>query len=568
MKYMKLGTRPDTFYTEEATRSVLSDVPSDLVIQINSIIYRLHKFPLLLKCGLLQRLCSNDSDDAAEASPVELHDMPGGEKAFELCAKFSYGIAINLSAHNFIPAVCGARFLRMTESVAQGNFLVKLEAFFDTCILHGWKDSVVTLQATRRLTGWSENLGIVHRCVDAVVGKILTHPSKVSWSYTYTRPGYAGKQHRSVPRDWWTEDVSELDLDHFRTIISSLRSAKEIPPPLIGEALHVYACKHLPDPSAPPESSEATPGETPTKERRRILESIVGMIPVEPGSVSGGFLLRLLRVATLVGASPSTRAELVRRSGRQLHEAGVEDLLLFPSPSGGAGAHDVELVEAVVEHFLAQFRRPAPEGVAGDAGAAMRRVARAIDSYLQVVARCAGTPVSKFADLAGALPEVARPEHDGLYRAIDTYLKEHPDLSKEEKRQLCRMIDCRKLSSDARSHAIGNERLPLRTIVQLLFVEQEKAAGAGGSHGSPRSDAAGDGDNVLRSTVVDGHAKPAWGADQQEANQTEQQDRRERTGALGRARSVAGRMGKSRSAKKEVEITEDGGLGNRVRRRS
>ncbi|KAL0443070.1 UNVERIFIED_CONTAM: BTB/POZ domain-containing protein [Sesamum latifolium] len=97
MKFMKLGTRPDTFYTEEATRTVISDVPSDLTIRINDVTYLLHKYPLLPKSGLLQRLFS-ESDDCSSSVALDLHDIPGGEEAFELCAKFCYGITINLSA--------------------------------------------------------------------------------------------------------------------------------------------------------------------------------------------------------------------------------------------------------------------------------------------------------------------------------------------------------------------------------------------------------------------------------------------------------------------------------------
>lgn len=43
---------------------------------------------------------------------LELHDIPGGEDAFELCAKFCYGITIDLSAHNFVSAICAAKFLQ------------------------------------------------------------------------------------------------------------------------------------------------------------------------------------------------------------------------------------------------------------------------------------------------------------------------------------------------------------------------------------------------------------------------------------------------------------------------
>lgn len=111
---------------------------------------------------------------------LELHDVPGGADAFELCAKFCYGIKIDLSAHNFVPAICAANFLRMTESVVNANFVSKLEVFFNSFILQGWKDSVVALQTTESFSEWSETLGIVRACIDSVVDKILAPPQKVS----------------------------------------------------------------------------------------------------------------------------------------------------------------------------------------------------------------------------------------------------------------------------------------------------------------------------------------------------------------------------------------------------
>ena len=111
---------------------------------------------------------------------IELHDVPGGAEAFELCAKFCYGMTINISAHNLVLALCAAKFLRMTEAVEKGNLVLKLEAFLHSCILVGWKDSIVTLQNTVKLPDWSENLGIVRKCIDSIVEKILTPHSKVS----------------------------------------------------------------------------------------------------------------------------------------------------------------------------------------------------------------------------------------------------------------------------------------------------------------------------------------------------------------------------------------------------
>ncbi|XWS13000.1 hypothetical protein CRYUN_Cryun37aG0137500 [Craigia yunnanensis] len=426
MKFMKIGTKPDTFYTEEATRTVISDIPSDLTIRINNICYLLHKIPLLPKCGLLQRLCC-DSDNSGFVT-IDLHDIPGGEDAFELCAKFCYGITINLSAHNFIPAFCAAKFLKMTESIEKGNFVLKLEAFFNSCILEGWKDSIVTLQTTIKLPEWSENLGIIRRCIDSIVEKILTSPAKVSWSYTYTRPGYIKKHQQSVPKDWWTEDISDLDIDFFRCIITAVRSTYILPPQLIGEALHVYACRWLPDTtkSRPPQSSGSRTEESKEKSRR-ILEFIVSMIPADRGSVSIGFLLRLLNIANYLGVSPVTKTELIRRAGLQFEEATVDDML-FPSQlSSDQHFYDIDLVAAVMESYLVLWRRQSPASAENShLLRSIRKIGKLIDSYLQVVARDVNMPISKLVSLAEALPDSTREDHDGLYKAINIYLKVRP----------------------------------------------------------------------------------------------------------------------------------------------
>lgn len=438
-----------------------------IYISIRSSIPLCLQIPLVPKCGLLQRLISSDSDGANIA--LDLHDIPGGEHAFELCAKFCYGITISLSAHNFVSAFCAAKFLRMTESIEAGNFVLKLEAFFSSCILEGWKDSIVALQATGQVPEWSENLGITRRCIDSVVEKILKPPSKVTWSYTYTRPGYQRKRHPSVPRDWWTEDISDLDIDLFRCIITAVRSTNMLPPQLIGEALHVYACRWLPE-MASSRSTESYPAdhtEQPMDRKQQILEMVVSLIPPETGSVSIGFLLRLLRIANLLGASPSTKAELVRKSGQQFEEATLNELML-PSDHH---SYDIDLVRAMLESFLRQHWRRKSEGRRSTRSVV--KVGKLIDCYLQVVAREVNMPVKKVVSLAAAVPEIARPEHDELYKAINIFLREHPNLTKADKKELCRILDCQKLSPQVRSHAVKNERLPLRTVVQVLFFDQE-----------------------------------------------------------------------------------------------
>jgi hypothetical protein len=54
----------------------------------------------------------------------------------------------------------------------------------------------------------------------------------------------------------------------------------------------------------------------------------------------------------------------------------------------------------------------------------------------------------------------------------------HPMLTEHERKRLCRVMDCQKLSLDACMHAAQNERLPLRVVVQVLFSEQVKISNA------------------------------------------------------------------------------------------
>lgn len=244
---------------------------------------------------------------------------------------------------------------------------------------------------------------------------------QVTWSYTYTRAGYDKKRHQSVPKDWWTEDISFLNVDMFRCIVAAIKSTNTLQPQLIGEALHVYACRWLLDVPNEASTSQQQDGDSPER-KCRVLETIVSLIPADKGSVSIRFLLRLLGIATSLAASPATKAELLRLAGSQLEEATVHDLLLPAQSSDDHRSYDVELVQTVLESFLRQWKRQVP----ADERQSMRsmcKIGKLIDSYLQVVAKDASIPVQKVASLAETLPGMARPDHNDLYKAINIYLK-------------------------------------------------------------------------------------------------------------------------------------------------
>ncbi|XP_024995575.1 BTB/POZ domain-containing protein At1g67900-like [Cynara cardunculus var. scolymus] len=495
MKFMKLGSRPDAFYTENGVRSISSEVRSDLIIQVNETRYLLHKFPLLSKCLKLQRLCF-ESSESSQLQFIQLPDFPGGSETFELCAKFCYGITITIGAYNIVSARCAANYLQMTEDFEKGNLVHKLEVFFNSCILNGWKDCIITLQTTKRFQLWSEELGITSQCIEAMVSKVLSNPLKVSLSHNHLSQN-GDKEDINGSKGWWGEDLSELRMDLYRRMMTALKSGGKVPANLIGDCLKIYTSKWLPKISKNLEMGLGSESDPSNSNSRLLLESIIILLPMERNAVSCSFLLKLLKAANILQASSSTRMELARRVAIQLDEAKVCDLMIPSTSNDSDTIYDLDIVLNIMEQFMLQtqgqqhislqkrlemdangdcdFQESCTSSSSGSNGR-MIKVARLVDGYLQEIARDVNVALSKFIALIEAVPQLARVNHDDLYRAIDIYLKSHPDLNKSERKHLCRSLNCKRLSMEACMHAAQNELLPLRVVVQVLFFEQARAA--------------------------------------------------------------------------------------------
>ncbi|KAM6602204.1 hypothetical protein CsatA_021813 [Cannabis sativa] len=264
-------------------------------------------------------------------------------------------------------------------------------------------------------------------------------------------------------------------MDYFVKTLSGIK-AKGVRPDLIGSIITHYASKWLPDlltgtgESLPEINNAAAESVTVSWMKKRFfVETLVGVLPPEKDAIPCNFLLRLLRTANMVGVEPTYQAELERRISWQLDQASLKELMI-PSFSHTCGTLlDVELVYRLVKRFVSLDELTKTNGAA-----AFVKVAKLVDSYLAEAAVDSNLTMTEFVALADALPTHARAMDDGLYRAIDTYLKAHPSASKHERKTLCRLIDCRKLSPEASLHAAQNERLPVRAVIQVLFSEQSK----------------------------------------------------------------------------------------------
>jgi hypothetical protein len=167
-------------------------------------------------------------------------------------------------------------------------------------------------------------------------------------------------------------------------------------------------------------------------EKRVVLETIVSLLPKEKNSMSVSFLSMLLRSALHLDTTLACRLDLEKRMSAQLGQAVLDDLLI-PSSSPEAGTtFDVDAVQRILagylEHeggeatqmdyntdddFISAASPPNDVGIVG----------RLMEAYLAEIASDANLPIEKFTGLAEMIPERARFNEDGMYRAIDIYLK-------------------------------------------------------------------------------------------------------------------------------------------------
>ncbi|KAD6795332.1 hypothetical protein E3N88_06228 [Mikania micrantha] len=499
MKFMKLGSKPDSFQTDDNNVwYVASDLATDIIINVGDAKFYLHKFPLLSKSARLQKLVANTNEGVGNGDEIDIPDIPGGPASFELCAKFCYGMTITLNAYNVVNARCAAEYLEMHETMERGNLIYKIDVFLTSSVFRSWKDSIIVLQTTKSMMMLAEELKLVSHCIDAITSKVSVDVSKVDWSYTYNRKKLSEEKNNhvlngvvrsmTVPTDWWVEDLAELELDLFKRVLVNIKNKGLVRDEVIGEALKVFAFRRLPG------FNKGAISSGDVMKARSIVGLIIGLLPSEKGSVSCGFLLKLLKIAVMVGSEGNGEMELVKKIGQQLEEASVHDVLIR-SNEGEPTMYDVKMVQRIVEEFMVQDHDPNGDfevngneiqevrrstgGILSEASKLM--VAKLVDSYLAEIAKDPNLPLSFFIDLAEMVSGFSRPAHDGIYRAIDMYLKAHPGISKSERKRICRLMDCKKLSVEACMHAVQNERLPLRVVVQVLFFEQVRAAASSGS---------------------------------------------------------------------------------------
>ncbi|KAI4315047.1 hypothetical protein L6164_027895 [Bauhinia variegata] len=452
------------------------EIPSDVIVQAGEASFSLHKFPLVSKCGYIRKIVSESSD--ADVSLIELSDVPGGAEAFELVAKFCYDINFEINMENIVTLRCVAEYLEMTEDYSPGNLVARTDAYLNEVALKSLAGAVSVLHSSENLLPIAEKAKLVSRCIDAIAC-IACKESQ----FCTTERGESGTEGVVSPIasrpmvDWWAEDLTTLKIEIFQRVLIAMM-ARGFKQYALGPTLMLYAQKSLRGLDCFGRVRKKI-GAQEEHEKRVILETIVSLLPREKNALSVSFLSMLLRAAIYLETTVACRLDLEKRMAMQLGQAVLDDLLIPSYSFTGYTLFDIDTVQRIMMNYLESeignhFVYNPDDQYFSPPQSDMERVGKLMETYLAEIAADRNLPVPEFISLAELIPESSRPTEDGMYRAIDIYLKAHPDLSDMEKKKVCGVMDCQKLSREACAHAAQNDRLPAQTVVQVLYYEQQR----------------------------------------------------------------------------------------------
>ncbi|KAJ9548014.1 hypothetical protein OSB04_020557 [Centaurea solstitialis] len=414
---------------------IFRDVPSDIMVEVNGVVFALHKFPLVSRCGRIRKLVSEHRENAI--SKIELLSLPGGIEAFEQAAKFCYGINFEITSSNVAQLCCISDYLEMTEDFSARNLGSRANEYLDTVVTKNLEMSVEVLKQSENLLPLADELKIVLRCIDAIASKACVE--QIASSFSRLEYSSSGRLHMSRPAkgetDWWIKDLSVLRVDFYQRVMNAMK-CRGVRPESIGESLMCYAEKELT--SLYSLNGKKTGSHGGPSHEGTVVQTIVGLLPVEKLAVPLSFLFGLLRATVMLDCTAACRLDLERRIGSQLDVATLDDLLIPSFRHADDTLFDVDVVHRILVSFSQQDDSDdemddgdgdgdgsgfESDGPGSPSQTALVKVSRLVDNYLAEIAPETNLKLSKFIAVAESLPAHARTVHDGLYRSIDVYLK-------------------------------------------------------------------------------------------------------------------------------------------------
>lgn len=451
-------------------------LPVSVRVRVGERTFHLHRNPLFSKSGYFKRRL-------IETTQLELpQSFPGGPETFEMISLFMYGSSTLIDPFNVAALRCAAEFLEMTEEFCSGNLCERFDLYLNQVVLQNWDDTLIVLQRCQALIPWSEELLIVSRCIESLAFMAcmeILDPERRRDKPVATLEALAGQAwsceaaNEILSQELWIKDLIALPFGFFRRIIGSLRR-QGMKEKYVSPIVVFYANKWVLSKKTIQyweSSGERTSDANANDKVSTILQGVLDLLPMREKAsrvIPVGFYFALLSRSIGIGLRNDSKVKLQDQIASLLHFAQVEDLLI-PSSRVDSDCSRMEL--ATMESIfstnvsLNMDTNTAPS-------ASNSTVAELWDTFLSHIASDPKMRPKRFMELIETVPISCRQSHDQLYRAMNTFLQAHLDISQEEKGAVCKYLNCQKLSQWACIDAVQNEMMPLRLIVQALFVQQ------------------------------------------------------------------------------------------------
>ncbi|XP_067657171.1 uncharacterized protein [Haliotis asinina] len=429
---------------------------SDLTVNVDGNMFKLHKFPLYTKSGYFNNLARGNMSDT---QIVELTNFPGGQDIFSLVADFCYSMTYDLTKNNIVQVRCAAEYLQMN---GEANLIEISEKFLQDTItsakMSRSSSGIVTLLLYCATVGTlAERAGIVDQCIEALVDCWLKLPTRFSSPTSKKSSEEKGEKSSNnlytLPVEWFVKiltqgkekgvKLSELGEMAIRyvTIAIEKDEADDTKPKTDSKGKDQDK-----DDSTKTVSSKCTDKSVVKTDISKVLDAILLVLPEEAYAVSEvttEWITKVLRIATARGCS--CREVLVKIAGEMLNKLSPEDLCII-SPSV---LHDIVLEST--------------RGGGDDA----ENACKLVDTYMSEMARKGVLTAETFKLLASAAPSSGRVTHDKMYEVLEYILKTEKDkLGQEQKRELLEQVNFNLLSEGTLQRAFDSDIVPQSLVAR------------------------------------------------------------------------------------------------------
>lgn len=375
---------------------------SDLTVNVNEQIFKLHKFPLYAKSEYFCKLAHS-----ADVKKVELVGFPGGPDIFSTVADFCYNMKVELTKNNIVQVRCAAEFLQMK---GEGNLIDMADKFFNDTItstkMSRSTSCIASLLLFASTVGELANVsGIVDVCCEALIECWLKPPTK------FSSPTNISKQSLDRREDRTINALLSLPLDWYLKLVISARD-RGVQSSLLAELSTSYISVLIDRDESEENSSQSTEsGEITSKSPRpkspkktdiaKVLDNIITVLPEESlfsDVITIEWLTKVIRVAT--SHNCKCRKLLVKAAGELLCKISAEELCTI-SPS---------LLRDIVQESCAS------------GNGQIEKACRIVDTYMSEMVRKGVLTADTFKLLATVVPKDARSNHDQMYNILEYVL--------------------------------------------------------------------------------------------------------------------------------------------------